>query len=216
MIHTAGAGMRAMGQALARVCGASAEGIVPDGKTDPMILREALRACGVPVERWRAIEEEVWLAYAELLADELARPDERRRVRPGVRALLEQLSAEPRVRLGLLTGNLEVTARLKLRAFDLDRYFPVGAFGSDCADRCSLGKVALERARRHYQVDFAPAETWVVGDTVYDIEAARAFGGRALAVATGRTPLARLEESLPDAALSDLSDVAAVRRLLLS
>ena len=50
--------------------------------------------------------------------------------KPGIPALLERLAAEPRVTLGLLTGNIERGARMKLEPAGLNRYFSFGAFGS--------------------------------------------------------------------------------------
>lgn len=207
--------MRSMHRAAAEVAGLDLTLVVPDGKTDPAILREGFRAAGIAPARWRELEEEIWLRYPRYLEEELARPRKGRRLKPGVRELLRALAGAPGVYLGLLTGNLEAAARLKLEAFGLNPLFPVGAFGSDCADRCRLAQVALERARRYYGVPFRPERTWVVGDTPFDVEAARAIGARALAVATGRHSLPRLQECLPDAACEDLSPTSRVLALLL-
>ena len=48
--------------------------------------------------------------------------------------------------LGLLTGNLEPGARLKLEPLGLNHHFPFGAYGSDHEDRYRLPAVAVERA----------------------------------------------------------------------
>src|SRR6202023_2482756 len=85
----------------------------------------------------------------ELYLEELERQLEPALVvpKPGVSVLLEALAQDPRVTLGLLTGNLERGARLKLAPPDYNRYFPFGAFGSDSADRYELPAVAVTRAR---------------------------------------------------------------------
>lgn len=214
LTFTDGVGMRCLGRAAREVCLVDLSAITPDGRTDPAILREGFRSHGVPAENWKESEAEIFLRYQDYLTRELERPDGRRTLKPGVAELLAELEEAPWAYLGLLTGNMEATGRLKLRSLDIDRYFPVGAFGSDCADRCRLGVVALERARRHYRVPFEPAWTWVIGDTLHDVEAAHAVGARALAVATGRAPRAVLEEACPEVALDDLSDVARVLEIL--
>lgn len=216
LVHTDFAGMKCLTRALTEVCQTDLSAVRPDGKTDPAIIREALRHADWPAERWRGVEEEVFLRYAAYLEEELAIENPRRCLKPGVSRLLARLEEEPWAYLGLLTGNMERTGFLKLRCLGIDGYFPVGGYGSDCADRCRLGAVALERARRHYGVPFEPEHTWVIGDTPHDVEAAHAVGARAMAVATGRSPLPQLEECLPAVALQDLSDVERVLQLLRS
>lgn len=215
LIDTAGVGMRCLSRALHEVAGISVEGmgIVPDGKTDPSILAEMLTGAGHSLD---GRESEVWLLYARYLGEALARGGSRHETKPGVPRLLEALAVDERACLGLLTGNLEPTARIKLGAFGLDRYFSVGAYGSDHSDRRALGPVALARAREHFDVPFAPEHVWVIGDTPRDVDAAHAFGARALAVATGRIPLDALSATGAAGVLPDLSDTEAVLRLLLS
>lgn len=218
LIHTAGAGLRCMARAVDEVTGIdlASLGIRPEGKTDPQILAEtfekAARTGGLTSE----VEAEVWRLYARYLEVEMARPDPQRVVKPGVRALLEALQGDTESFLGLLTGNLEVTARIKLAPFDLDGFFPTGAFGSDSPDRCRLGAIALERARSHYGIPFRTCDVWVIGDTDRDIQAARALAAdaRVLAVATGSHGMDELQTFRPDAVLADLSDTAGVLRIL--
>jgi len=53
-----------------------------------------------------------------------------------------------------------------------------------------------------------------VGDTPHDVACARAFGGRALAVATGKSPASALAEHNPDAVLESLADTQAFWRVI--
>lgn len=213
LMRTDGAGMRALRRALLEVLGVVREDqVMPDGQTDPNIVRQLLKTQGIPPSLWPGYEREILKTYPPLLAEELDR--NRSRLEPGVQELLEHLAQDERFHLGVLTGNLEVTARLKLDLFELNPTFPVGAFGSDCADRNRLGPVALERARRHYQEDYALNHIWIVGDTPKDVAVARALGGRALAVATGSWSRPALEESLPDACLDNLSQLERVLEIL--
>ncbi len=217
LLRTDGAGMAALSLALSEVLGQPPRlsQVPPDGQTDPNIVAAMLREAGLPPARWNALEREILQIYPELLRDELERRRERSRLEPGVRELLAACAAHPQLHLGVLTGNIQSTARLKLDLFDLNGYFPIGAFGCDCADRNRLGPVALERARRYYGLDFTPQETWLIGDTDRDIRAARAVGAKILAVATGGHSQAALEEHLPDLCLPDLSETERVMQVFL-
>ncbi len=108
--------------------------------------------------------------------------------------------------LGLLTGNLERGARLKLAPPDYNRYFPFGAFGSDSADRYTLPPVAVERALAHTGRRFSGKSIVIVGDSVHDVACGRDLGVRSVAVATGITSVERLGAEGPDALLADFSD----------
>ncbi|NBV35291.1 MAG: hydrolase, partial [Proteobacteria bacterium] len=59
-----------------------------------------------------------------------------------------------------------------------------------------------------------PDRTYVIGDTPHDISCARAFGARAIAVATGSFTVEQLACYKPDALFSDLDDTASVLRAM--
>lgn len=218
LLRTDGSGMVALSRALAQVLGKPFQlsQVPPSGQTDPNIVRAMFHEAGVPMGRWAEMERQVFEIYPELLEVELQARRQGSRLERGVRALVELIHAHPEFRLGVLTGNLEVTARMKLAVFGLNSFFPIGAFGSDCADRNRLGPIALERARRHYRCDFVPTQTWFIGDTHHDIHAARACGARVLAVATGSYSRDSLMEFLPDHCLDHLEESERVLELLLA
>jgi phosphoglycolate phosphatase-like HAD superfamily hydrolase len=176
------------------------------GKTDPQIVRE-LVAAEIGGEQCEADLPRALALYLEELRRRLT-PD-LVVVKPGVAQLLAKLAAEPRVQLGLLTGNLEAGARLKLAPPGFNAYFPFGAFGSDSANRYELPPVAIERARRHSERDFAGKAVVIVGDSIHDVACGRPFGVRSVAVATGPTPADELAAEKPDALFPDFSDVEA-------
>lgn len=176
------------------------------GKTDPQIVRE-LVAGSVGPELCEASLERALAIYLEELRARLT--PESVVPKPGIAELLRRLDSEPGVTLGLLTGNLEEGARLKLEPPGFNRYFPFGAFGSDCADRYQLPAVAVERARAHCGRDFAGKAIVIVGDSVHDVACGRSLGVRAVAVATGPTPSERLAAAEPDVLLRDFADVEA-------
>lgn len=185
------------------------------GKTDPLIIREAFRAVSLPKRQWVEMEQLIVRKYPRYLEK---RHDDLRTgsvLLEGVEELLTFLASRD-FPLALLTGNLESTARRKLDVFGLNRFFPVGGFGSDCADRNRLARIALERASRHFDVHFEPARCWVVGDTPADLEAAKAVGAKSLGVATGPFSEPFLEEFFPDATAPDLTSMGDIVKLLSS
>lgn len=183
------------------------------GKTDPQILRELVGATigqeHLARELPRALD--LYLEELERRLDPAAV-----KVKPGIPPLVDRLAADPRVTLGLLTGNIERGARLKLEPPGLNRYFSFGAFGSDSADRYLLPAVAIERARHSTGRAFAGKSVVIVGDSVHDIACGRSLGVRAVAVATGPTSRERLVAEKPDAFFDDFSDVDAAFEAILS
>jgi phosphoglycolate phosphatase-like HAD superfamily hydrolase len=201
--------MTCLAAAFKKVTGRTFPALQACGKTDPLIVREAFRLVGVPKREWVELEQRILRKYPLYLERAEAELRAGCQLLDGVHGLLSFLQSRD-FPLGLLTGNLEVTARRKLDVFGLNGYFPVGGFGSDCADRNRLGRVALERASRHFGQRFEPEKVWVVGDTPRDIEAARSMGARALAVATGPYSVPFLEEFLPDVCLPHLGQMGSV------
>ena len=130
--------------------------------------------------------------------------DRRARLLPGIAELVPSLADDPRAALGLLTGNVVHGARVKLAHFGLWGHFPLGAFGSDHAERNLLPAIAVARAEQRWEVSFPPERTFVVGDTPLDIAAGRAIGAVTVAVDTGRTT-GRLDPHAPDHLLRDLA-----------
>jgi phosphoglycolate phosphatase-like HAD superfamily hydrolase len=153
---------------------------------------------------------ELQKAYLSALRSELAVPNPRRRVMPGVLPLLAALAARPDVLLGLVSGNVEEGARAKLDAFGLNRFFVDGGFSSDHPQRNEITRIAHERLSRRAGFRFPADRVMVVGDTELDIQSARANAFRAIAVHSGWVPRERLEAAGPDALLPDLTDIAVV------
>lgn len=183
--------------------------ISPAGRTDPEIARAILVGAGVSAERIddRAddVREQCCRAYARLCPTDLSQF-----VLPGVPELLAWLSEREEATVGLVTGNYEAVARLKLARAGIGRHFApgVGGFGSDAEDRLSLPAIARRRAgsvRRPH-----PREhTLVIGDTPRDIACAQADGVRCVAIASGPYPADEL-----GAADEVVADAAALREVL--
>jgi phosphoglycolate phosphatase len=198
-----------MGPMLEKVfgtCGKLPEMTV-SGMTDLQIAIEALREHGFTAQEVLARLDDIRRCYiAEM--ERVANGRVAWQPLPGARACLERLAREKRYLSSLLTGNIEPAARLKLRVAGLDRYFQLpGAFGDESDDRRELPALAAERINRHLGLRLAPHQFIIIGDTPNDIAAARHFGARVIAVATGRVHSADdLRSHEPDALLPDLTD----------
>src|SRR3989442_14611083 len=124
-----------------------------------------------------------------MLTAELAKPTQVTKLYPGISELLAALEpheAAGRAVVGLLTGNVEHGAALKLRSAGPDpARFVVGAFGSDSGRRSDLPAIAAERAARKTGHRVTGAPHGIVGDTPDDVGCGRAMGGRTGGGATG-------------------------------
>jgi phosphoglycolate phosphatase-like HAD superfamily hydrolase len=181
--------------------------IAPAGRTDGEIARALLLDLGVSAtridDRADAVREECCRIYARTAPDDLTRA-----VVPGIPALLEWLTGLDDMSLGLVTGNFETVARIKLARAGIGKHFGPGAFGSDSEDRAALPPIARRRAGQRGH-PYPRERTIVVGDTPRDIACARADGLRCLAVATGPFGVDQLQDA--DAAVTD---PAALRQVL--
>lgn len=160
------------------------------GMTDPeiaeIVFREVIGRDGSEAERARAIA--AYLAHLEAAVVESSGY----RTMPGIEALLPRL-AERGVLLGIVTGNVEAAARIKLARGDLNRFFAFGGYGSDSRDRTELTKRAIERGGEVAGGPLDPAATIAVGDTPRDVEAGHGAGVRVVGVATGAYTVVQLQ-----------------------
>ena len=77
-----------------------------------------------------------------------------------------------------------------------------------------MAHAAFESASRAVGRDREPRDVWVVGDTVNDINCARAVGMNVIAVATGGVEYEHLASAQPDRLLTDLRSVDPIVDLL--
>ena len=210
LVTAGGAGRVALGRALAAAYGTTGPIDTYDfrGKTDPRIVWDLMRGAGLDDARIAAGLDACFAAYiAEL--DGLIGDGTRVKVMPGIGDVVRALAARADAVVGLLTGNIEPGARLKLRPTGLWPLFRVGAFGSDDIDRRNLPAIACERARRLGDGAFGFEQLTIIGDTPLDVDCARACGAVAVAVATGFHPAEELTACAPDLFFPDFSDVSA-------
>jgi len=208
LITSRGAGRRAMRTALERVFGAAGGIDQYDlrGRTDARIVHDVMGALGWEPARVKERLDDFFEAYLGGLTSEIG--DGRHVVTlPGVSAVVARLAQSPDALLGLVTGNIEEGARIKLLPTGLWPHFRVGAYGSDHVDRRRLPSLAARRAQALVGYPFAATDVVVIGDTPHDIDCARAFGAVAVAVTTGQYTRAELLADRPDHLFDDLADV---------
>jgi phosphoglycolate phosphatase-like HAD superfamily hydrolase len=216
ILSSAGVASSVFAEALAEAAGRPVpmDGYSMAGRTDRQIARGLLTRAGMSPDMLDRMIDHVLERYLERFAPALA-ASTRPRLFPGVRALVERLAADPEVLLGLLTGNVERGAAIKLAHFGLDHHFTLGAYGSDAEERRALVPIAIERAHAQSGRRFAGREVIVIGDTPLDIDCGKAAGALTIAVATGPYPVAELAAHDPDALFTDLSDMAPVMAAIL-
>ena len=105
-----------------------------------------------------------------------AAPSDGYRVLPGVVELLPRLIGDGYL-LGIVTGNVEAAAHIKLHRAGLNRFFSFGGYGSDSDDRAEITRIALRRAALVYGADLDAKQAIVVGDTPRDVDGAHGQGG---------------------------------------
>jgi len=210
LVSVRGAGRTAFARALEATYGTAGtiERYDFRGRTDLRIVHDLMSEAGLDVERIRAGVDDCFLAYTRELA-QIIGDGSRIQVLPGVADVVRRLGARGDAVVGLLTGNIEAGARIKLEPTGLWPYFRVAAYGSDHADRLRLPAIARERARVLGH-EFTFDRITIIGDTPLDVACARGCGAVAVAVATGQHPAEELAACRPDLLFSDLSDVERV------
>ncbi len=217
LVDTVGHGRHAFGDAFEQVLGRPVTfgDIAMSGRTDHSIALELLEINGEPAADERL--PEIFTALNGALDARRAGIAREGRVMPGVPDVIAALAARDDVMQSLLTGNIEPNAHVKLGALGLDGLLDmeIGAYGSDSGIRPELVDIARLKAERLRRVRVAASDTVLIGDTPLDVDAARANGARAVAVATGRFSVQELLDTGADAVLADASDVnAAVAAIL--
>lgn len=212
LLDTSGAGRRSFGLALEQAFGwgEDARSLTFAGATDLDLLERIAQRHGRTLGP--AEVNDFFARLPDTLRTALA--TEPPHVYPGVRALLETLSSRPGVCLGLVTGNIESCAWVKLEACGLHGHFSLGAYGHEHADRRLIARLARQRAEQALEAGQTFRASFLMGDTPSDVAAALAIGATAIAVATGGFEEARLREAGAHHVLATLQDTAGLLALL--
>ncbi len=172
------------------------------GMTDPevvkIVFREVVGREGTPEERSRAVG-----CYLKHLPDAVAESDGYR-VMPGIGELLPRL-IDDGLLLGLVTGNIEAAAHIKLARAHLNRFFSYGGYGSDSADRTEVTRAALQRGGIVSGGALSDGACLAVGDTPRDVAAGHGAGIAVAGVATGSYSVDQLRAAGADFALASVA-----------
>jgi phosphoglycolate phosphatase len=205
LIDTGGAGTRSWRWAFERLHGVPADIAKSSsaGMTDPDVATRTFEAVvGRAPSDHELARLFAWYVYRLQHEVEIS---EGYRVLAGVVETLGGLM-DRGVVLGIVSGGLEGSARIKLERGHLNRYFPVGAYGTDSRDRHEITRVAIARVSTMHGRDIEPAEVMVVGDTPLDVDAAKAVGAISLGVAGGSYPVDELRRAGADLVLASLEE----------
>ncbi len=208
LVHTGGAGTAAFTKTFAKQFNLhhGTEKMKFAGRTDVSLVREFFRIHDVTAtpEHFREFFEHYvfWLQHIlEVNGGEMCR---------GVRAFIHDLQTLPQPPvLGLLTGNVQIGAEIKLRHFGLWEIFKFGGFADDHEERDQIAAAAFQRARRVLGKELSPQEVVVIGDTPFDVRCGKFIGAKTLAVATGGSKLDELKSSAADWTVADLTQIHA-------
>jgi phosphoglycolate phosphatase-like HAD superfamily hydrolase len=201
LLYARGVGRVAFGRAFQAAYGVpypDLAGLTFVGATDSAVVRDMAAACGVASTPAR--EEHFFLQLALDLDAALAQ--NKPHIYPGIPELTSRLSGKGHA-LGLVTGNVRATAWSKLRHAGLDHAFSFGAYGDDHHARAEIARIAIGRTPP------GTAPRILIGDTPLDIQAAKANGLAAVAVATGWVSADELAAAGADLVLPDFADTDA-------
>jgi phosphoglycolate phosphatase-like HAD superfamily hydrolase len=205
LVTTGGAGAVAWKRAFQELHGIPADiGQFTDaGMTDPDVGAKTFEAVlgrePTPTELAQLVQRRL-----EYLPEAIAE-SEGYKVLPGVPEQLRKLSRAGHL-LGLITGNGDGAAFIKLARGDLMRWFTFGAYASAGVDRPGIVRRAVERGEAMLGRDVPNDRIFVIGDTPLDISAAHAVGCTAIGIASGKFDVAQLKEAGADHVLESMEE----------
>ncbi len=206
MIKSTKAHTRAFVESLSKVFGIDFkeedfENAGPPGMTDAEIAIVAGERRGIPrketLKRTKEISKAMAKSFLTLVENETLE------LLPGIREFLKGLKTRS-FTLGLMTGNFEKIAWIKLKKVGIDSFFSFGVFGGEAENKAEMGKVAIKKIRGLFNKE--PPFICVIGDTPRDVEAGKRIGAKTIAVATGSASERELKRAKPDLLLKNLED----------
>ena len=162
-------------------------GFLPDlqykdvaGCTDPSIVEKALGKAGISPTETSELLSRILDYYSEK-TEEVFPVSEKPFVYEDAVVFLDKVVASGSA-VGLMTGNINRVAKVKLHRFNLWSTFPFGVFGDNVAEKSIMPRIAQERAWDFYRQAFRLEHMIIVGDTSSDAYAASENGSRSIIV----------------------------------
>ncbi len=210
LVSAAGAGRTALVKAVKALYGQEPqfEHSLISGRTDTdnfAIVYELVKGKKAPKAEIKKIHNK----YLELLPAEVQAGCKKKayKLMPGIKKLLEKLSKEKDVVLGLGTGNIEQGAQIKLAPSGLAKYFICGGYGEDGHRREDMLKAAVKRAEKLCKTQFTPDQVYVVGDTHRDVLAAKNCGFHSAAMTGGFGDAHLLQRAAAELEIKNFNDI---------
>jgi phosphoglycolate phosphatase-like HAD superfamily hydrolase len=205
LIDTGGAGAASWRLAFDELYGIPADiGTFTDtGMTDPEVGRKTFEA--VLSRKPERGEFAKLLERRQYYLHETVAESAGYRVLPGAEELLLAL-IEVGYLLGLVTGNLETAAHIKLHRAHFNPFFSFGGYGSDSTSRAEVTRIALQRAEFVFGEKVGPDDAIVVGDTPLDVQGAHAANIACIGVGSHHYTADELRAAGADYAISSLEE----------
>jgi phosphoglycolate phosphatase len=131
----------------------------------------------------------------------------------GVEELLSNLQ-KAGIPMGLVTGNMEAIAWLKLEKVGLRKYFQFGGFGDEIVKRSGLVKNAI-KASEQTLGKLKYGNIFLIGDTPRDIVGGQKVGVNTIGVATGDFSEEELAKAGADFIMKDLKNKELILKIIL-
>jgi len=205
LINTGGAGAASWRLAFDELYGISADiGKFTDaGMTDPAVGRRTFEA--VLNRKPERREFTRLMERRNFYLHQTVQESKGYEVLPGVNELLPKL-IDGGYMLGIVTGNVEAAAHVKLHRANLNRFFSFGGYGSDSDERGEVTRIALERASQVYGEKVERDQAFSVGDTPLDVTGAHAAGIECVGVGSHHYTADQRREAGADYAITSLEE----------
>ncbi|MEA3266838.1 MAG: haloacid dehalogenase-like hydrolase [Candidatus Fermentibacteria bacterium] len=169
----------------------SMAGVDTSARSDKDVLIEVLNNLG------KEFSETIWNQFLELYLLQLERFAETDVWRANVDAVpFVKKLYKAGYPLALITGELSLGARYKLKKIGIWDCFIAGGYGEDGLKRFDIADSSLKKVIKETGGDFE--EKYVIGDTVLDIMTANHLGAKSIAITTGSHSREKLLAEKPD------------------
>lgn len=182
-----------------------------EGKTDRQIVFEVLQKKGLERNDIEEKLNEMFHIMINYVQKNIAK--EEIVVMPGVKEFLTKLKNN-NYKNGILTGNVEEIANIKLNLAGLENFFEIGAYGNETEKRAELVEIAKEKANKKFDIVFENSDIYIVGDSIRDIYCGREAGVKTIGVSSGVYTKQDLENAGADLILMSLKETKKVLVLL--
>ncbi len=171
-------------------------------------LVQALAALAGP----KAPAESLAETYKQVFNDLRKDPDFAEPLFPGAGNLLARLSARDDVLLGICTGKSRRGVAHLIETHGWDRFFAIIKTADDAPSKPDPGMILQAMA----ETGTALADTFMIGDTSFDMQMARAAGATPIGVSWGYHPVAAVREAGAELTVDSYPELGTVLERLLA